>query len=293
MVATLVSLSTYFCSFHNTFISSCTGSYSGSALANYVFAVWAWHILHGQPWSMDEAQVKAALNGATNLAPPSSKCPKREPFTVSLIRMLFSKLDFSDPIDVSVRACLTISCFTLAQGGELTVPSIDGFNSTIHIKCSDVCDKTDCHGHQVTVFRIPHTKCSKDGEDVYCAAQPHPVNPISELNNQLTVNDPPVNSHLFAYHHSHGHRPLTKCAFMNRINTVATSLSLTSLKGHGVCIGGTLEYLLYGVPFDVMKSMGRWSSKAFTLYLRKHAVIMAPYLRGSPVVWDHTAQDTY
>jgi len=147
------------------------------------------------------------------------------------------------------------------------------------IKCSDVCDKTDCHGHQVTVFRIPHTKCSKDGEDVYCAAQPHQVNPISELNNQLTVNDPPVNSHLFAYHHSHGHRPLTKCAFMNRINTVATSLSLTSLKGHGVCIRGTLEYLLYGLPFDVMKSMGQWSSKAFTLYLHKHAVIMAPYLR--------------
>jgi hypothetical protein len=42
---------------------------------------------------MDEAQVKATLNGAANLAPPSSKHPKRELFTVSLIKMLFSKLD--------------------------------------------------------------------------------------------------------------------------------------------------------------------------------------------------------
>jgi hypothetical protein len=71
---------------------------------------------------------------------------------------------------------------------------------------------------------------------------------------------------------------------MNRINTVATSLGLTSLKGHGVRIGGTLEYLLHGVPFDVVKSMGQWSSEAFTLYLRKHAVIMAPYLQGSPIM---------
>jgi hypothetical protein len=71
---------------------------------------------------------------------------------------------------------------------------------------------------------------------------------------------------------------------MNQINTVATSLGLASLKGHGVRIGGTLEYLLRGVPFDVVKSMGRWSSEAFTLYLRKHAVIMAPYLQGSPIM---------
>ncbi|KAG1829990.1 hypothetical protein EV424DRAFT_1378728 [Suillus variegatus] len=56
---------------------------------------------------------------------------------------------------------------------------------------------------------------------------------------------------------------------------------LGNLKGHGLRIGGTLEYLLRGVPFDVVKSMGRWSSEAFTVYLRKHALILAPYLQES------------
>ena len=32
-------------------------------------------------------------------------------------------------------------------------------------------------------------------------------------------------------------------------------------------------------PFDVIKTMGRWQSDAFTLYLRKHAQILAPYLQ--------------
>ena len=71
---------------------------------------------------------------------------------------------------------------------------------------------------------------------------------------------------------------------LHHINTIATSLGLQSLKGHGVRIGGTLEYLLRSVPFDVVKSMGGWSSEAFVLYLCKHAVIMAPYLQGSPVL---------
>ena len=33
-----------------TFISSCAGAYSGKTLANYFYAVRAWHTLHGAPW---------------------------------------------------------------------------------------------------------------------------------------------------------------------------------------------------------------------------------------------------
>ena len=68
-----------------SFIVSCVGSYSGTTLANYIFAVHAWHILHGLPWNMDNMQVKATLTGAAVLAPPSSKRPKRAPVTVDLM----------------------------------------------------------------------------------------------------------------------------------------------------------------------------------------------------------------
>ncbi|KAH9913276.1 hypothetical protein B0H21DRAFT_669165, partial [Amylocystis lapponica] len=53
------------------------------------------------------------------------------------------------------------------------------------------------------------------------------------------------------------------------------------LKGHGLRIGGTLEYLLRGRPFEVVKAIGRWSGDSFQLYLRKHAVILAPYLQDT------------
>ena len=239
-----------------TFISSCAGSYSGFTLANYVFGIRAWHILHGQPWSMDDNQVKAALDGTTNLAPPSSKRPKREPFTLMLIEMLFSKLDPTDLLEAAVRACLATSFFTLVWTGEFTVSALDSFDLAADIKHSDIRSATDRNGHHVTVFKIPCTKCSKDSEDVYCTAQLGPVNPIAKLENHFSTNNPLHNSHLFAYVHAASHRPLTKCTFLSRLNTVTTSLGLVPLKGHGVHIGGTLEYLLRGIPFNVVKSMG-------------------------------------
>ncbi|KIJ60482.1 hypothetical protein HYDPIDRAFT_53896, partial [Hydnomerulius pinastri MD-312] len=79
-----------------------------------------------------------------------------------------------------------------------------------------------------------------------------------------------------------GLRPLTRTEFIKRITAAAQKAELPELKGHGIRIGGTLLYLLRGVPFDVVKTMGRWSSEAFTLYLRQHAMIMAPYLQDSP-----------
>ena len=54
------------------------------------------------------------------------------------------------------------------------------------------------------------------------------------------------------------------------------------MQGHGIRIGSTLEYLLRGIPFDVMKVKGRWASDAFLIYLTKHAQILAPYMQAQP-----------
>ena len=61
-----------------------------------------------------------------------------------------------------------------------------------------------------------------------------------------------------------------------------------SLKGHGIHIGGTLEFQLRGMPFDVMKSLGRWTSEAFMLYLHQHATIIVPYILNHPVLKEFT-----
>ena len=115
--------------------------------------------------------------------------------------------------------------------------------------------------------------------------------PQATLSIYLAVNNPPDNQPLFAWRHPNGLRPLTRNEFIKHLNLATAELgleSLDSIKGNGIRISATLEYLLRGVPFDVIKSIGRWSSEAFLLYLRKHAVIIAPYIQSSPILKSFT-----
>jgi hypothetical protein len=267
-----------------TFISTCAGAYSGKTLANYLYAVKAWHTLHGAPWRMKTSEMKAALDGAAILAPPSSKKPKRSPMTLAIIKSLVTRFDLSKPLDAAVFACLTTTFFSAARLGEFTLPALKAFIPDQHVKPSDVHQRRDRNDLEVTVFSLPRTKCSNTGEDVFWAAQDGVYDPQAALNNHFTINSPPADQPLFAWRHPNGLRPLTRNEFLKRINLAASELGLDSLKGHGIRIGATLEYLLRGVPFDVVKSIGRWSGESFLLYLRQHAVIIAPFLQGTPIM---------
>jgi len=65
---------------------------------------------------------------------------------------------------------------------------------------------------------------------------------------------------------------------------VARQLGDEKWRYHGIHIGAILEYLLRGVPFDIVKTIGRWSSEAFTLYLCRHVVAIAPYIQNSLII---------
>ena len=136
----------------------------------------------------------------------------------------------------------------------------------------------------VTTFRLPWTKCAPNGEDVHWAPQSGTPDPAAALENHLSINNPGPNEALFAWRHPRGLRPLSRSEFMKRINAAAAAAGLEPLQGHGIRIGSVLEYLLRGLPFEVVRTMGRWSSDAFVLYLRKHATILAPYIQSTPIL---------
>jgi len=266
------------------FIASCVGMYSGKTLENFVYSVRAWHLLHGLEWAVNPAQIASALEGGARLAPPVSKRPKRKPFTTAILTALHSVLDLSDPLDSAFYACLVISFFSLARLGEVTVRSLAAFQPNIHAKVCDIRHDEDRHGLKVTVLHLPRTKVSSQGEDVYFAAQPGVSNPLHALANHLRVNTPPPSAHLFSWRHRGGLRPLTRSEFLCTLERASLKLGIEPLKGHGLRIGGTLEYLLRGLPFETVKVMGRWAGDTFIGYLRQHAIVLAPYLQDTPIL---------
>ena len=85
---------------------------------------------------------------------------------------------------------------------------------------------------------------------------------------------------------------MTRTILLARINKIAAKNELPKLPGHGIRIGSTVEYLLRGVPFDVVKAKGRWKSDASKGYLRKHTHIMAQYVQANPGAWDNLVRYT-
>jgi hypothetical protein len=266
------------------FVSTLAGAYSWKTIRNYFYGVRAWHIFHGVKWEMNEPEMEALLKAAEKATPESSKRKKRTPYTLPFVLAIRAQLNLDNPFEAAVYACLTTVFYACARVGEFTVPTLTAFKANSHVKPSNVTSERDRNGLESTAFQLPRTKTSTHGESVSWSRQNGDTDPEKALAHHLLVNQPPQNGPLFAYRYKNAHRPLTKPAFIKALATAAAKAGLEPLQGHGIRIGSTLEYLLRGVPFEVVKVKGRWASDAFLIYLTKHAQILAPYMQAQPEV---------
>ncbi|EJD32358.1 hypothetical protein AURDEDRAFT_42834, partial [Auricularia subglabra TFB-10046 SS5] len=74
---------------------------------------------------------------------------------------------------------------------------------------------------------------------------------------------------LFSWRHDDGRLiPLTKRAFLSRLNEIWAAAGMQSVSGHCFRIGGTTALLRMGVDTEVVKLGGRWKSDSFLGYWR-------------------------
>ena len=269
----------------SAFVAHMASAYSGKTISSYLHGVRAWHILHGLPWVLEKVEMDTMLRAADKLTPSTSKRAKRRPYTPEFISAIRRQLDLNKPLDAAVFACLTTCFYASVRLGEFTVRTLSSFDPNVHITTRHLSYDQDRNNLKVTVLHLPRMKSAgNEGEDVYWASQNDDTDPTAALEHHLQVNQPSEASHLFAYNTKNTRRPLTKSKFLERVQEAARAAGLEPLQGHGIRIGSTLEYLLRGVPFDVMKAKGRWAGNSFQLYLRKHAVVIAPYIQAMPAV---------
>ncbi|KIJ54195.1 hypothetical protein M422DRAFT_241446 [Sphaerobolus stellatus SS14] len=264
------------------FVAACAGYYSGATIANSVHGVRAWHLLHGVKWAPSRDELSTVLTGATRLAPDSSKRAKREPWTVDMIVRVCRVLDPKSNFDVAWYAALTTIFWTMARTIEFLIPTLLDFKKDKHITREGVRIESN-EGRQVMVFDLPWTKVAPEGERVYWARQIGLADPYAAFITHMRINDPPMDAALFSWRHEGGWKVMTRSAFTKRMEIAAAEAGLPRVHGHGLRIGSVLEYLLRGLSFEQVKSMGRWSSDSFALYLRQHAVVLAPYIQSVPL----------
>ncbi|KIJ33336.1 hypothetical protein M422DRAFT_183415 [Sphaerobolus stellatus SS14] len=162
------------------FVVACSGCYSGSTIANSLYGIWAWHLLHGTKWAPSKDEMAAVLTGATRLTPASSKRALREPWTVDMMVRICWVLDPESHFDIAWYAVLTTIFWAMACSMEFLVQGINDFKEDKHITREGVSIETN-EDSQVMVFASPWTKVSPRGERVFWGRQEGLVNPYAAL----------------------------------------------------------------------------------------------------------------
>jgi hypothetical protein len=241
------------------------GHVSAGTIQNRLSGLKAWHNAHGAPWN-GGLRLQVIINGAKNLAPSSSKKPPRPPITVAMLQLLFDGLDLTKPIDAAVAACALLAFWGQIRLGELLSSSASDLSTTARPARSQFVHSLRSMGSHT--LALPQTKTNRSGEKIVLVPRSDSLDPISRVRAHLSTSELPRNLPLLAYSTPSGPRMLTKAAFLARCNQIWAASGYPRTTGHSFRIGGTTELLTSGVPPDVVKTMGRWSSDSFLRYWR-------------------------
>ena len=230
---------------------------------------------------------KILLKAAEQLAPRESARKKCTLYTIDDLKKLRQQLELTVPQDAAVWACITILFFGLGRTGELTVKTKTGvgsFNKERHATMANVTEGVHRDTNQTyTQITLPWSKARKSAarrDHLSWVPQLGEVDPQEAFNTHKRINVPGPEEHIFTYTDAAGVRiPLFKADFEKRLKKVCRDAKVPFKACHGFRIGGTLEYLLRGVPFAEVQTIGRWSSNAFLVYLRQHAEVLTPYMQ--------------
>jgi hypothetical protein len=259
------------------FAASSLGKHAGGTPRSRISALKAWHLAHNAEWK-GSARLQFVLNGVHNRAPNSSRRPPRPPVSARMLSQLVETLDLNSPMDAAIAACAATAFWGQCRLGELLPVSSSPFLAPPLPTRSDF--KRSLRDPRSCILFLPCTKTHRHGQEIVLVDQHPPINPITLLKNHFRVNNIRGNVPIFSFHSPDGFVLLHKNLFLRRCNTIWSILGYPKTTGHCFRIGGTTELLAAGVPPDIVRTTGRWSSESFLRYWRSLDIIAPRHIRN-------------
>ena len=238
-------------------------SLTHASIKVYLSAVRSLYIDHGLPDPLENClRLQRLLRGIKRVQGPVS--PRRLPISIDHLRVIQRSLDLSARDHVMLWAACCLGFFGFLRAGEFTVNST--FHPSTHMTVSDL--QADSLVNP-TCFKA-HLKCSKTdpfrtGCDIYVGRGAGSVCPIMALGNYLSLRGSAPGP-LFTY--SDG-RPLTRQQLSSSVQSILHAAGFSgSYSGHSFRIGAATTAAARGVPDHLIRTLGRWSSDAYQIYIR-------------------------
>ncbi|KAE9404092.1 hypothetical protein BT96DRAFT_813919 [Gymnopus androsaceus JB14] len=263
------------------------GKLAGGTTRAKLSAVKSWVQRQGLVWNGRDS-LRNVLSGIEHRAPTSLFRKQRPPVKKEHLSILFNELDLSDAsgMDCALAAASAGCFYSQLRGGEIFPPSADpnDYNSSSFPTVKDLKPPNKNGDRKL---KLPKTKVSQ-GEEVIYSPQPGCTSPTRGWQEHIRVNKLGPDNPLMVYRDKNSElKVLTKPTFLKRCNAVWSKHNIPCMTGHCFCIGGTTNYLILGIPPDVVKALGRWKSDAFLRYWRDLESLASIHLHR------HHTQQTY
>jgi hypothetical protein len=131
-------------------------------------------------------------------------------------------------------------------------------------------------------FQLPFHKADRfyQGSKIVVLSKPtSPLDPLPFMCRYLFTHDSSFPFHPELWLTSAGVTP-TASWFTSRLQSTLGP----DVGGHSIRSGAATALALDGVPDSIIQGMGRWSSDAFKVYIRKHPVILHALIHGQPSI---------
>ena len=196
---------------------------------------------------------------------------QRLPVTLAVLSSIRAGLNFDCYDDILFWAACCTGFFGFLRSGEFTTPS-SKFDSRIHLALSDV--KIDKHINPKVIFL--HIKCSKtdpfrQGSTICLGITGKDICAVRALLHYLHLRGGDAGPLL---RHSTG-SPLTRATLTTWLtNAVARAGLSGNFSGHSFRIGAATSAAAAGIPGHLIKTLARWFSNAYQLYIQtRHHII--------------------
>jgi hypothetical protein len=241
---------------------------SGSTIRVYLSAVRSLHVLAGRQYPVELLRVKLALKGAVRETP---KPIRKMPITIAILKAMLHHVTYRFDNKL-ITAVMTLAFFGCFRMGELCAPTGAPFQPVSHLCVGDIT--IDNSTQTLTVFlKQSKTDLANAGVSVYvgCSGDKHCCAfcaMVVYMHFRLSLNVANVDdSPLFVVP---GGKPLTK-AYMVSVTRLLLSLTGNDpalYSGHSFRAGAATTAGDKQFKEWELKLLGRWSSTAYSLYLR-------------------------
>ena len=164
-------------------------------------------------------------------------------------------------------AAAAMCFFGFLRLGEVVVPSDASFVPEVHLTASDVSVDSHASPSYVAVrIKASKTDPFRQGVTIYLGKTDGHICPVAAILSYIVRRDSSPGP-LFTFEDGRG---LTRDRFISAIREAlsASGIDASKYAGHSFRIGAATTAASKGIQDSLIKTMGRWESSAYTLYIR-------------------------